>query len=139
MRKKIFREKDDGSVNLAVFQYVIYSVFGFIGFLAWAGTFLGLKVGDSYIGGHLTRWTLKFPLWGLFILVSSALSLIAASLLWRRKRLGGYLGILSFMIGFVVNLLFARNLLVHTCVGALIGWTLFTPLLLSWKKLNNSK
>ena len=139
MRKKIFRKKDDGSVNLAVFQFVIYSVFGIIGFLAWAGTFLGLPVGDSYIGGHLTRWTLKFPLWGPSFLIASILSLIAASLLWRRKRLGGYLGILSFMIGFVVNLLFARNLLVHTCVGALIGWTLFTPLLLSWKKLNNSK
>jgi len=139
MRKKIFHNKNDGSVNLAVFQFVIYSVFGFIGFLAWAGTFLGLQVGDSYIGGHLTRWTLKFPLWGLFILISSFLSLIAANLLWRWKRLGGYLGILSFMIGFIVNLLFARNLLVHTGVGALVGWTLFTPLLLSWKKLNNSK
>lgn len=41
MRKKMFRKKSDGSVNLAVFQFVIYSVFGFIGFLAWAGTSLG--------------------------------------------------------------------------------------------------
>lgn len=139
MRKMMFHKRNDGSANLTVFQFVIYSVFGFIGFLAWAGTFLGLEVGDSYISGHLTRWTLKFPLWGIFILISSFLSLIAASLLWRRKRLGGYLGILSFIIGFIVNLLFARNLLVHTCVGALIGWTLFIPLLLSWKKLDNSR
>lgn len=135
----MFHKKNDESINLAVFQFVIYSVFGFIGFLAWAGTFLGFQVGDSYIGGHLTRWTLKFPLWGLFILVSSVLSLIAANLLRRQKRLGGYLGIVSFTIGFIVNLLFARNLLVHTCVGALIGWTLFIPLLLGWKKLDASR
>jgi hypothetical protein len=133
------KKNGNGSINLAVLQFVIYSFFGFIGFLAWVGTSLGFQLGDSYIRGHLTRWTLKFPLWGPFILISSFLSLLAASLLCRQRRLGGYLGILAFMIGFVVNLLFARNLLVHTCVGALIGWTLFVPLLLSWKKLDNSR
>lgn len=139
MRENMPHKKNDRSVNLAVFQFVIYSVFSFFGFLAWAGTSWGLQFGDSYISGHLTRWTLKFPLWGLFILASGFLSLIAAGLLWRQKRLGCYLGIISFAIGFIVNLLFARNLLVHSCVGALIGWTLFTPLLLGWKRLNNSK
>jgi len=89
----------------------------------------------EYFHGHLARWTAQFPLWGILILKSAASSFCATLLRFVNFIEGGYLGIISFSIGFLTNMLFARNLLVHGLVGVLIGWTLLAPLAVAWKNL----
>jgi len=127
-------------IRLVVIQFAVYTVLGMLGFVAWTVVFtknlptLEGIVGE-YVCGHLVRWTAQFPLWGIFILISAALSLGATYLLWNSRREGGCLGIVSFSIGFMTNMLFARNILVHSLVGALIGWTLLAPLAATWKNL----
>ncbi len=127
-------------IRLVVIQFTVYAIFGVLGSIAWAmafcssSTVLQAIVGE-YFGGHFERWTIQFPLWGLLLLMSAALSLGAAVLLRRSRRQGGYIGIISFSIGFITNILFARNILVHSLTGALIGWTLLAPLVVAWKNL----
>jgi len=105
--------------------------------MAFTNNFPTLEgVVGEYVNGHLVRWTAQFPLWGIFIFISAAFSLCATRLLWISRREGGYLGVISFSIGFITNMLFARNLLVHGFVGALIGWTMLAPLAVAWKDLN---
>jgi hypothetical protein len=127
-------------IRLVVIQFAVYTVLGMLVFVAWAMVStknlpaLGGIVGE-YFRGHLERWTAQFPLWGIFILISAVLSLCATRLLWSSRKEGGYLGIISFSIGFLTSMLFARNLLVHGLVGVLIGWTLLAPLAFAWKNL----
>ncbi len=134
----------NGLIRLVVTQFAVYTVLGILGFVAWVMAFtnnlptLEGIVGE-YTSGHLQRWTAQFPLWGIFILISAALSLGATRLLWISRREGGYLGVISFSIGFITNMLFARNLLVHSLVGALIGWTMLAPLAVAWKDLKPNK
>lgn len=129
-------------IRLVVIQFAVYAVLGVLGFVAWVMAFnsnlsaLEVVVGE-YLKGHLARWTDQFPLWGLLILASAALSFCAAWLLLRSRREGGYIGVVSFLIGFVTNILFAQNLLVHSLVGILIGWTLLAPLAVAWKNLES--
>jgi|GEM_PF-2193507 len=127
-------------IRLVVLQFMVYAVLGLLGFVAWAMAFTGslstleVVVGD-YLRGHFARWTAQFPSWGVLILTSAALSLGAAWLLQKLRKEGAYLGIISFSIGFVTNILFAQNILVHSLVGILIGWTLLAPLIILWKNL----
>jgi hypothetical protein len=134
----------NGLIRLIVLQFAVYAVLGVLGFVAWAmaftenlPTFEG-TVGE-YISGHLPRWTAQFPLWGIFTLISAVLSLYASRLLWSSRKEGGYLGVISFSIGFITNMLIARNLLVHSLVGVLIGWTMLAPLAVEWKDLKSNK
>lgn len=126
--------------RLVVVQFVIYGILGFFGFAAWAMAFsknlsnLEIIVGE-YFRGHLVRWTAKLPLWGIFMLLSAVLSFCTAWLLNKSRREGVYLGVTSFLIGFMTNILFARNILVHSLIGVLIGWTLLTPLAVLWRSL----
>ncbi|MEM3730572.1 MAG: hypothetical protein QXG27_00945 [Candidatus Bathyarchaeia archaeon] len=60
---------------------------------------------------------------------------LATYLLWCSRVEGTYIGVISFFIGFTTNILFAQNILVHTLIGALIGWTLLAPLAIEWKDL----
>jgi len=120
--------------TIAAAQFAIYAIFSIFGFAGWiVSATASLEYG--YISGHLERWTARLPIWGPIILIGGILSLVAANLLWKSKRLGGYLGILSFIIGLATNLIVASNLLVHAFVGALIGWILLVPLIAEWKNL----
>jgi len=127
-------------IKLIVTQFTVYAAFGVLGFIAWAMALssslpaLQALVGE-YFGGHLVRWTVQFPIWGILLLISAVLAFGAAELLRRSRRRGGYIGIIAFLLGFVTNILFARNMLVHTLTGALIGWTLLAPLVVAWKNL----
>ncbi|MDH5459730.1 MAG: hypothetical protein OEW71_01675 [Candidatus Bathyarchaeota archaeon] len=120
-------------IRLVVMQFAVYTVLGMLGFVAWAMAFINnlstleVIVGE-YMRGHLVRWTAQFPLWEIFMLISAVLSLGATRLLWSSRKEGGYIGIISFSIGFITNILFAQNILVHSLTGALIGWTLLAPL-----------
>lgn len=130
--KKVSSERSK-VITVAAVQFAIYAFFCIIGFVAWIWSFTTTPLEYGYITGHLERWTAKLPIWGPIILANSILSLVTADLLWKSKRLGGYLGVLSFTIGFAINLAFARNLLVHAFVGALIGWILLVPIIAGWK------
>lgn len=126
--------KRDRLITIAALQFVIYTIFSVLGFVGWVMSIIGF-IGEGYVSGHLTRWTEKFPIWGLIILATGVLSSAAAVLLWRSSRLGGYLGILSFALGFTTNIVVARNLIVHVGAGALIGWIMLVPLIAGWKSL----
>ena len=127
-------------IRLVVIQFAVYGILGLLGFVAWAMAFssslstLEVIVG-RYLKGHFARWTTQFPSWGVPILISATLSFGAAWLLQKSRKNGGYLGITSFLIGFVTNILVARNALVHSLIGILIGWTLLVPLVVMWKDL----
>ena len=71
-------------------------------------------------------------LWGPLVLISAALSFVALWLILRANKIGGYLGIVSFLIGFVVDILVANVMFVHVLVGLLIGWVLLAPLVFGW-------
>ena len=131
-------------VKLVMVQFALFSVACFLAFIAWAITLmdgsnlLNMIVGE-YIGSHIVRWTIQLPIWGLLLLVSSALSIMTAWYLRSARKEGGYLGIISFIIAFLTNLLFARNLLVHWAIGCSIGWTLIAPLVIGWRDLDGVK
>lgn len=131
--KKVSSERS-AIITVAAVQFAVYVFFGIIGFVAWTWSFTAtLEYG--YITGHLERWTTRLPIWSPIILATGILSLVTTDLLWKSKRPGGYLGALSFTIGFATNLAFAQNLLVHAFVGALIGWILLVPIIAGWKSL----
>lgn len=90
---------------------------------------------SEYLSGHLERWTIQFPLWGIPILMSATLAFGAAWFLLKRQRTGVYLGVISFSLGFLTNLVFAQNILVHSLIGFLVGWTLLAPLAVAWRLL----
>lgn len=127
-------------IKLMVIQFAAYTVVGALGFVAWTLTLAGnsavleAAIGE-YILGHFVRWTTQFPFWGILILISAILSLCASLLLKDSRRKGGYLGIISFSIGFATNIIFAQNILVHSLIGLPIGWTLLAPLATAWKNL----
>ncbi len=133
MKKTVSPERPP-TITIAAVQFGIYAVFSIIGFIMWIWS-VTATLQYGYISGHLERWTAKFSIWGPIILVSGVLSLVASNLLWKSKRLGGYLGVISFAMGFATNLIIARNLFVHTLAGALAGWTLLVPLFAGWKSL----
>ena len=131
-------------VKLIVLQFALFSVACILAFIAWAitlmdGSHLLTMIVGEYIGGHIVRWTIQLPLWGPLMLVSSALSIMTVWYLQSARKEGGYLGIISFVIAFVTNLLFARNLLVHWAAGCAIGWTLIAPLIMGWGDLDDAK
>jgi len=130
----------DALNKLIILQFAIYTIIGLLGFISWLLAFTGnisiLKgIVGEYFQGHILRWTAQFTPWGILMLISATLSLSATHFLWRLRKEGAYLGIISFFIGFATNILFARNILVHTLIGTLIGWTLLAPLAVAWKNL----
>ncbi|RLI41655.1 hypothetical protein DRO59_06380 [Candidatus Bathyarchaeota archaeon] len=127
-------------LKLVIIQFAVYSAVCVLGFALWAIVFSGNlwvveELVGEYIRGHLVRWTTKLPSWGIFVLISGVLFMSAVRFLRQHRMEGAYLGITSFLIGFLTNLLFARNLLVHGILGCLIGWTLLAPLILLWEHL----
>ena len=74
-------------------------------------------------------------MWGVLILASAASASGAVWLLHRSRREGACLGLISISIGFMTNIMFAQNVLVHSLIGALISWALLAPLITAWKGL----
>jgi len=75
-------------IGLVVLQFAVYSVLSIVAFIAWAMAFtqslsMLRAIAGEYISGHFVRWTTQFPLWGVFILISGVLSLVAVWLLWN--------------------------------------------------------
>jgi hypothetical protein len=78
----------------------------------------------------------KLPILGHVTLIVGVLSLTATSLIWRTKKLGGYIGILSFAIAYAVNVYVGENTLAHAVAGAIVGIILLLPLVMAWKTIS---
>ena len=61
-------------------------------------------------------------------MISAVLDFIALWLILRANKIGGYLDIVSFLIGLAVDILVANVMFVHIPVGLLIGCVLLAPL-----------
>ncbi|MGY5864680.1 MAG: hypothetical protein RTV41_08740 [Candidatus Thorarchaeota archaeon] len=121
-------------------QFFFYTLGGIGAFVAWVIIQTGNEtllhdVMGTYLSYHFLQWTSRLYLWGPFILISAAFALIALWLILRANKIGGYLGIISFLIGFAVDILVANIMFVHVLVGLLIGWVLLAPLLFGWNDI----
>jgi hypothetical protein len=103
--------------------------FGVFGVLA---TMVGVVdfVNPIYPWGH------RLPMLGEMALAVGVLSLVATGLLWKLRQLGGYLGVISFVIAFAVNVYVGEHLILHVIAGAIAGLVLFIPLAFGWKSLS---
>jgi hypothetical protein len=128
------------SPKLVAVQFFFYTLGGIGAFAGWVMIQTGNEdmlndvVGD-YLSYHFMQWTSRLYLWGPLVLISAALAFVALYLILERNKIGGYLGIVSFIIGFAVDILVANVMFVHVLVGLLIGWVLLAPLLLGWNDI----
>ena len=97
---------------------------------------LAIMVGAVDLMSPIYPWGYRLPIFGQIALVVGVLSLVAAGLLWKLRRLGGYLGIVSFVIAFAVNVYVGEHLILHVVAGVVAGLVLFVPLTLGWKSLS---
>ncbi|MFW9844421.1 MAG: hypothetical protein ACFFEV_07585 [Candidatus Thorarchaeota archaeon] len=121
-------------------QFFFYTLGGIGAFFAWIMIQTGNEatlhdVAGNYLTYHFLQWTSRLFLWGPIVLVSALLALVALWLILKADKIGGYLGIISFIIGFAVDILVANVMFVHVLVGLLIGWVLLAPLILDWDNL----
>ena len=126
--------------KLVAAQFSFYTVGSIAAFFSW---FLVLTdsipllqtVAGDYLTGHFTRWTTRYFFWGPVVLSSGFLAFAAAWLILRSEKVGGYLGITAFLIGFAVDIFVANVMFVHVFAGLLIGYILLSPLVFSWDDL----
>jgi len=78
----------------------------------------------------------RLPIIGHIAFVVGILSLMASTLIWKLKRLGCYIGVVAFMIAFIVNVYVGENRFIHAVAGAVVGLILLIPLAISWRKLS---
>ena len=81
-------------------------------------------------------WGHRLPILGELALVVGVLSSVATGLLWKLKRMGGYLAAFTFVLAFAVNVYVGEHLILHVIAGVIAGLILFTPLFLGWKSLS---
>jgi len=97
---------------------------------------LAITMGIVDLVDSIYPWGQTLPILGQIAFMVGILSLVATSLLWKLKRLGGYLGILSFTIAFLVNVYVGEHPLAHTIAGAIVGLVLLVPLAFAWRSLS---
>lgn len=78
----------------------------------------------------------KLPILGHMAFIVGILSFVAAGLLWKLKRIGGYVGVLSFVIAYTINIYVGEYPLLHAIAGAIVGLILLVPLALAWSDLS---
>ena len=78
----------------------------------------------------------RIPIIGHIAFIVGVLSLIATGLLWKLKLLGAYLGIVSFVIAYIVNVYVGEFPTAHAVAGAIVGLVLLIPLTFCWKRLS---
>ena len=121
-------------------QFFFYTLGGIGAFVAWILIQTGNETilhdgAGSYLSYHFLQWTSRLYLWGPIVLISAVLSLAALWSILKSNKIGGYLGIISYLIGFTVDILVANVMFVHVLVGLLIGWVLLAPLIIGWDDL----
>jgi hypothetical protein len=97
---------------------------------------LATIVGVLDLMNPIYPWGQRLQMLGEMALVVGILSLVATGLLWKLKQLGGYLGIISFVIAFAVNVYVGEHLILHVIAGVIAGLVLFIPLAFGWKSLS---
>jgi len=105
---------------------IFFSIFGV----------LAIIMGVVDLINPIYPWGQTLPILGHVALIVGILSLVATSLLWKLKQLGGYLGIVSFVIAFAVNVYVGEHPMLHAIAGVIAGLVLFIPLALGWKSLS---
>ncbi|MFW9870526.1 MAG: hypothetical protein ACFFFO_11040 [Candidatus Thorarchaeota archaeon] len=123
-------------------QFLFYTIGGLGAFIAWVliqleEETLLLNMAGYYLTYHFRQWTMRLYLWGPIVLVSAFIALVALWFILKRKKLGGYLGIVAVAIGLIVDILVANIMFVHILVGLLIGWVLLSPVVFGWDDLFN--
>ena len=118
-------------------QFFFYTLSGVGAFVAWVMIQTGNEtllndIAGNYLSYHFEQWTARLYLWGPLVLISAVFAFLALWLILRANKIGGYLGVVSFLIGFAVDILVANVMFVHVLVGLLIGWVLLAPLVLGW-------
>ncbi|MHA3963517.1 MAG: hypothetical protein AM325_008245 [Candidatus Thorarchaeota archaeon SMTZ1-45] len=130
------------NAKIVAAQFLFYVIGGVGAFLAWVMIQAGYEtllydIAGNYLSYHFQQWTSRLFFWGPIVLISAGLALVAVFLILRANKIGGYLGIVSFLIGFTVDILVANIMFVHVLVGVLIGWVLLAPLLFGWDDIFN--
>ena len=97
---------------------------------------LVIMVGVVDLMNPIYPWGQRLPMLGEIALAVGVLSLVATGLLWKLKQLGGYLGIISFVIAFAVNVYVGEHLILYVIAGVITGLMLFVPLAFGWKSLS---
>jgi len=128
------------NAKIVSIQFIFYTVGGVGAFVAWVMIQTGHEailhdVAGSYLAYHFGQWTARLFLWGPIVLISALLALGTSWLILKGNKTGGYLGIVSFLIGFTVDILVANVMFVHILVGVLIGWVLLAPLVFGWDEI----
>jgi len=108
---------------------ILITIFAIFGILA-------IVIGVVDIMNPPYPYAQKLPILGHVAFIVGILSLVATSLLWKLKQLGGYLGIISFMIAYAVNVYVGEHPMLHAIAGFIAGLVLFIPLALGWKSLS---
>jgi hypothetical protein len=97
---------------------------------------LAIMVGVVDLMNPIYPWGQRLPILGQIALIDGILSLVATGLLWKLKRMGGYLATISFVIAFAVNVYVGEHLILHVIAGFIAGLVLFVPLVFGWKTLS---
>lgn len=97
---------------------------------------VAIMVGVVDLMSPIYPWGHRLRIFGEMALAVGILSLVATGLLWKLKRLGGWLGIGSFVIAFAVNVYVGQHLILHVMAGVIAGSVLFIPLAFVWKNLD---
>jgi hypothetical protein len=97
---------------------------------------LAIMLGVFDFVNPIIPWGHRLPMLGELALAVGVLFLVATGLLWKLRRLGGYLGIVSFGLAFAVNMYVGEHLILHVIAGVIAGLVLFLPLAFGWKSLS---
>lgn len=122
--------RSDPLLSLVVFQFLVYGIIGLTGFIGW---WLSLVFQLSapgylnYITDHLEHWTINFSWWGVLSLCVGVISFAAVILIRKNDLVGAGVGAFAFVLGFITNMLVARNPPAHIAVGIIVGWIVLIP------------
>jgi FtsH-binding integral membrane protein len=111
------------SVLLATTLFVIFGL-------------LALVIGAIDVIDPPYPYAQRLPILGHIAFTVGILSLIASTLLWKLKRLGGYIGVVSFIIAYIVNIYVGEHPVIHALAGTIVGLILLVPLVLAWRSLS---
>jgi len=117
------KNKRNASIIIATIFFAIFGI-------------LAIMVGVVDLMNPIYPWGQRLPILGHIALMVGVLSLAATSMLWKLKQLGGYLGIISFVIAYAINVYVGEHLMLHIIAGLVAGLVLFIPLALGWKSLS---
>ena len=111
-----------------IISAVFFSLFGLIA--------LGFGFYLLFLSSGLGMgWVNRFPPFSYSLVIVGMGFLVTSYFLLKSRRVGAYIGVISFGIAFVTNLIVAGNFFVHLWAGSLLGILLLAPLFFGRKSL----